>query len=238
MYPDRGRVLTAAGSVAGVGSELGLVTKFDGNNARVGCGPIGRYGSGDFSALVWMWEDSTGGVQKYMIDCGESDGSNGWRLAFNQGSTIDFYINASKASSYNWFYGSQYGMHTNSAWHLFGVSKIGTAAQFYCDGVAINMDLGSTVDATITTTTKDLTVGALFLGGDWYYDFMGMVAELRLYNYGLSASDHMRAWQPQTRWDLHRQLSQRLFFSGAAPTVTFPWGTQPQPFSHLDIISV
>lgn len=172
---------TITGAVRTAAGKFGGALSFDGSNDFVNLGSpnigVFDYGvTGDFSISLWA-KTSRSGTVKYMINKGDTNGA--YWLRFEADNTIRFLLD----------YGSTYdavqspAAYTDGLWHhVAAVADRDWGLRLYVDG----MLAGQT---TVLTGGDISSLLPLTIGVSSAASMEGLIDEVILYNYALSADD-------------------------------------------------
>jgi len=172
-----------------------------GNNQYFGItntGPLKNLTQG--TVAVWAKRDNSSGVYSYILDCGFSyPATNGWTLGQDTGNPTKLYVtdtNFNRQAILIW------NDFQETAWHHYAFTWSGSTCIGYYDGVAFQTNL---MPAGVLTTDPAgwLAIGTMQHNGtpQWGDDpypnaafFNGSVADVRVYNTALSASELLNVY--------------------------------------------
>ena len=174
-----GNTGTIVGATKTIG-KLGQALKFNGTSDFVLLGdpPILNFGTGNFSASVWVYPTETDNFTS-IIDF-TNNGVGGWAIQDLGGlNWIDFMLPLNARARSQTF--------TRNIWHHVVAIRNGSTISIYVDGVkgSDNTD-GSDVD-----TNPNPALGFSFGGRDW----SGKLDDVRIYNRALSASEILQLYR-------------------------------------------
>lgn len=198
-----GPVLASAGPYPGSGDKAANV---DGSNDHVVIGNESVYDlTGPMSVAAWIKVDVFDDNEQAIV----TKGNNAWRLQ-RYGSTnyAEFYCNSLTTTSVV----SSADVNDGKWHHVVGVYT-GSQLQIYVDGV-----LSNSVAATgnIQTNNRALRIGSNDQGSARYFD--GSIHDVRIYGYGLSASDVAKLYGFVGHWKLNQTSGASVTDSSLAAT--------------------
>lgn len=161
---------------------------------------------------VWFRTTQTGDNHAYFSRWG---GSNSWLMRQDSATpTMFFFVNTSGGSA------AAYGSYTanDGLWHHAVGTYNGANSRLYIDGVLAFTS--SNVAGTIVDSGDWLSLGRE--SSSFAAAFIGDLADPRIYNYAMNASEVAQLYYPKTRWDLYREPFPRAVAQFTAPaTGTF-----------------
>ena len=186
-----------------LGSGLGALT-FNGTTQYAQCLPADcadlNFMAGDYSISAWInW--SAGSTSQYIVNRYELNVS-GWGLYLteyggNFSLTIRHHHAGTIVDGERRTAGTSTGW-TQGTWHHVGVSRSGSAAPHYRNGVPLDMgySTGGLVDPE--TSNQYLIIGARYtLNADWYN---GPMVHLKVYDAALTQADFKAMYDIEKRW--------------------------------------
>lgn len=103
--------------------------------------------------------------------------------------------------------------YTAGRWHhVAAVFTSSTLREAYIDGNAT----GTNTQTSVPGAPSRLSMGSGWASSALTADFVGTVAEARIYNRALTSAEILAQYDPATRWDLYWQPANRVFFNIAA----------------------
>jgi len=153
--------------------------------------------SEDFS--VGGWFNWTNSVHDSQIIVGRYEVSvSGWEVYLTESGALRYlslrHHHAAGASLRTGAYSLGWAYGTN--WH-FGITRIGTTAYFYRNGVAVTTVSDVLIDPE--TCARDMVIGVRGVSKDANY-FDGMIGRIIVSGKALSAEDWSNMYKHQTRW--------------------------------------
>lgn len=177
---------TLAGGASWTADRLGNAVALDGTSGTVSF-PNGVVSSlKDFSIAGWFYLNSIGTWSR-IFDFGTGTTVNMFLTpqAGGTGGAIRYAITTTGNSAEDIINGT--AVPSTGAWHHFAVTLNGTVGVLYVDGVEVGRNSGMTITPADLGITTQNWVGRSQYSSDPYLN--GRVDDLRIYNYGLSASE-------------------------------------------------
>lgn len=173
-YSGNGNNGSISGATVGNSGVLGSAYSFNGDHIQLPVNMDNLYSQ--FTVSAWVYVASSGSGFRSIV--GSSDGTNEFYLRIRSGNTINFGTwNGSSAYEVK---GSDL---TDGIWtHVVGRKK-GNTLSVFLDG---ELDAQSSVGGFYTNGTQD-HIGSLDDGS--YHNWNGKLAQIRIYNHALSASE-------------------------------------------------
>ena len=181
-----------------LGSGLGVLT-FNGTNEYAQClnadSADMEFTSGDYSIAGWInWTDTATSeiiIGRYELSVG------GWELyLYNNAGTYYLTLRHHHAGGGTARTGANSTGWTPGSWVHFGVSRSGTSAQFYRNGVAVDTTSDTLIDPE--TTTQDLVISTRYTkNSDWY---KGPLVNLKVFDEELTSNDFRNMYEIEKRW--------------------------------------
>jgi len=153
--------------------------------------------TGDLSLEAWIKVNNlnTGTVQSIIDKYDAVGNQRSYTLQLDHASCTDNYLGltiSSTTSSYTGFIQcSDIALQANRWYHVLATFTAGSNAKIYIDGVDHTGSLVGTMQSSIADSSRNLVIGAGYTNSttpDDYY-FNGLIDEIKIYNYALTASE-------------------------------------------------
>ena len=198
--------LTPVGTPAWT-SESTVGSAFNSNgssNAWSGAIPKVTEITNGLTVSLWVSDGSAGNATQRVLWQFTSGGilwarKSSTTLSFQTETNDPYAVNVS-----NFFTGS------TALIHLAFVYEHGSTLYVYKNGVQVGSNASVSSNLSITSSTVYLGIRS---NSTQYW--LGSIADFRIYNRGMSASEVWQLWDPATRWDLYKPIEPRWTFSAA-----------------------
>lgn len=204
-------------------TEMGYALTTDGTNDYASIAATAQLNNPYVTLSCWFKSSNTGS-NKMMIMKAHTSHSNpyyllGMRHAGSNALYMDVTVNGT-------WYSMGGFIAPNDTWNHAALSYDGTKILCMTNGV---LRQTITVTGTAATTNTPLLFGANNnLSKTSTYCFQGSLADIRLYNRGMSELELFQLYDPQTRWELYAMPRPQYWF---VPTVA-PGGIIPRIMHH------
>lgn len=213
---DGNGTLSSANSWSKNVPGMGYLLEFDGStSAGINVGANATHRFTDYiSVFAWIYPRSipTTNNSHIIISISDSIGAGGWEFAHRNilgGSTSVCAFAYYDGSVRGWYTGTG-TFSANTLYHVGFTYKPGTL-NFYINGVldsSPSITSGTIVYVSDSTRLGDQTSNLEFNGG---------IADLRLYNKYLTATEVLDLYRPRTRWELYSPLNR--FYTLGSPAI-------------------
>jgi hypothetical protein len=170
---------TLVGDTTYGSGEVDQAFSFDGTGdyVEISNANAGNFGGDPFSVDFWMYANSMGSTDTYLIGKSHPDGGQGWDIRLGDGT-----IKVSGVNGWSFNIVSA-AIVTTGTWHHVAMTATGADVILYIDGA----EAGSSGRSTITTASNPLRFG--FTTNYGGVALNGLIDEVEIFDRALSADD-------------------------------------------------
>jgi len=147
----------------------------------------------DFTLEAWVYRYTNSASEERIISKSETDGYDYW-LQIESGGTVTCGLRKSDSNNYYITSSSNIDVKTDEWLHLACAFNSTSGYSLYINGADDNGTPTGTIGSA-RTSTRDLQIGRLGSSSTWYYNFNGIIDEVRVSNSKRTADEIRQAYQ-------------------------------------------